>query len=69
MSELMELVKIIVPFQIKHNEESMAVDFLFEVDRVSDIVALTDESTYIEKQKPDWDSMSIVQEFNDYVRK
>ncbi|CAD7924855.1 unnamed protein product [Amoebophrya sp. A25] len=43
--DLLKLVSIIVPFQIKHAEETMAIDMLFEVGQVEKLPDLIDSST------------------------
>ncbi len=46
VSALMKLVEIIVPFQIKNNEGTLAIDMLFEVDQIERVLNLLDANSY-----------------------
>ncbi|CAD7928946.1 unnamed protein product [Amoebophrya sp. A120] len=45
VKELLNLVSVIVPFQIKHNEETTAIDMLLEVEQIKMLPDLLDAST------------------------
>jgi 26S proteasome regulatory subunit N1 len=42
----MELVSIIIPFFMKHNEEPEAVDLLMEVENLERLIQCTSENNY-----------------------
>lgn len=46
LQELYDLVMQITPFFLKHNAEADAVDLLFEIECIHEIIALVDEETY-----------------------
>lgn len=43
----MQLVHIIIPYFMKHNEEPEAVDLLMEVERLENLVEFTNENNYV----------------------
>lgn len=45
LESLMKLVETIVPFQVKHNEETTAIDLLLEVDKIELLPGLIEAAT------------------------
>lgn len=42
----MELVEVIIPYFMKHNEEPEAVDLLMEVEKLEKLIPLSNDNNY-----------------------